>query len=82
MKKLVLRWIGFFVLFFVSICVNAQGDNCSNALVIANPASFCTSTSYSNASATPNSEGLSNSTCWPSGTYQDVWFTFTAVGTA
>ncbi|NDF61261.1 MAG: hypothetical protein EB100_09285, partial [Crocinitomicaceae bacterium] len=87
MKKISLRWIGFFVLLIHSFYVSSQGDNCYDATVISNPSNFCYTQNYSNATSTPmttSSGNMQGASCWstPSTNIYDVWFVFKAVGTS
>jgi len=58
----------------------SQGDNCSTALTLTNVTNFCSSpTGYTNVGSTASS--FSILPCWtPATSTEDVWFSFTAVG--
>ncbi len=78
MKKIIFFWLLFFSL-FSEINYFAQGDNCSNALNLVNVSNYCsTSTFYTNAGSTASSSP--NASCWAGGATEDVWFSFTAIG--
>ena len=64
---------------FVATTLVAQGDNCTNALTIANPADFCSpDEAANNQNATASSQP--KPACFGTSTH-DVWFQFTAVAT-
>lgn len=65
-------WIPFVAL--------GQGDDCAQATPINNVLNYCSGNGFfSNVGATVGSYGLP--TCWPANASQDVWFSFTALGT-
>ncbi len=67
-------------LFSTTNTIFAQGDDCSSALQLTNLVNFCTSTgNYTNASSTAST--LSNASCWSASVTNDVWFSFTSIGT-
>ena len=72
MKRILFLLSFFFV--YSSASVFSQGDECSGAFQITSPASFCTTQEFSNVTSTPT--GLAKSSCWSTGTYNDVWFVF------
>lgn len=59
-----------------------SNDDCSSLITLSNTTNWCSASgAYTNANATD--DGFSAPTCWgTSGTINDVWFTFTATGTA
>lgn len=65
------------LLLFAATTLVAQGDNCTNALTIANPADFCSpDEAANNQNATASSQP--KPACFGTSTH-DVWFQFTAV---
>ena len=57
-----------------------QGDDCSLATQINSVLNYCSGNAFfSNIGSTPGSYGLP--TCWPANATEDVWFSFTALGT-
>ena len=57
-----------------------QGDDCGTATPIANVSNFCSGNGvFTNVGSTPSNLGLP--TCWPANATEDVWFSFTALGT-
>jgi len=57
-----------------------QGDDCPTATQINNVLNYCSGNGvYTNVGATPGTYGLP--TCWPANATEDVWFSFTALGT-
>lgn len=67
------------VLLFVSQSLKAQGDNCDQALNLADVTNFCSSgNQYTNLNSTPSSVSIAN--CWGSSVTYDVWFSFVAIG--
>lgn len=57
-----------------------QGDDCSTATQITNVLNYCSGNGvFTNVGSTPGMYGLP--TCWPVNATEDVWFSFTALGT-
>ena len=57
-----------------------QGDDCGTATSIPNVSNFCSGNGvFTNVGSTPSNLGLP--TCWPANATEDVWFSFTALGT-
>jgi gliding motility-associated-like protein len=80
MKKIIFFCLLFFSL-FSEINYFAQGDNCSNALNLVNVSNYCsTSTFYTNVGATASTSP--NALCWTATATEDVWFSFTAIGSS
>lgn len=61
--------------------VKAQGNDCSTATQLTNVINFCSGAgAYTNVGS--NASGFGNASCvTPAGATEDVWFSFTAVGT-
>ena len=58
----------------------AQGDDCGTATPINNVQNYCSGNGvFTNVGSTPGTYGLP--TCWPVNATEDVWFSFTALGT-
>ncbi len=58
----------------------SQGDDCPTATQINNVLNYCSGNGvFTNAGSTPGTYGLP--TCWPGNATEDVWFSFTALGT-
>jgi gliding motility-associated-like protein len=58
----------------------AQGDDCGTATPINNVQNYCSGNGvFTNVGSTPGTYGLP--TCWPANATEDVWFSFTALGT-
>ena len=58
----------------------SQGDDCPTATQINNVLNYCSGNGvFTNAGSTPGTYGLP--TCWPANATEDVWFSFTALGT-
>lgn len=58
----------------------AQGDDCGTATPINNVQNYCSGNAvFNNVGSTPGTYGLP--TCWPANATEDVWFSFTALGT-
>ena len=58
----------------------AQGDDCGAATPINNVQNYCSGNAvFTNVGSTPGAYGLP--TCWPANATEDVWFSFTALGT-
>ncbi len=69
-----------FILLLNKFKISAQGDDCSNALVLTNFSNFCSA----NAAYTTTGSTTSTTTtpsCWTNSSNNDVWFQFTAIGT-
>jgi hypothetical protein len=63
-----------------NVTLYAQGEDCSNALELLDPTSYCSLPSaYTNAGSLPSTVPVAS--CWGSGAPADVWFKFTALGT-
>ena len=58
----------------------SQGDDCPTATQINNVLNYCSGNGvFTNVGSTPGTYGLP--TCWPVNATEDVWFSFTALGT-
>lgn len=58
----------------------SQGDDCPTATQINNVLNYCSGNGvFTNVGSTPGTYGLP--TCWPANATEDVWFSFTALGT-
>ena len=58
----------------------AQGDDCGTATQITNVLNYCSgNAAFTNVGSTPGMYSLP--TCWPANATEDVWFSFTALGT-
>jgi hypothetical protein len=75
MKYLLSFLFGLFILFANKL--NAQGDDCSNAVQLTNLSNYCSSGgTYSNETSTVGGFGIP--ACWAAGSTVDVWFKFIA----
>lgn len=71
-----------FLLIVKTIHVSAQGDECTGAVELTNINKYCSNPKqYTNATATPASNGLAIASCLATDATADVWFKFTATGT-
>ncbi len=69
----------YFALVFPAIFYS-QGDDCATATPINNVLNYCSGNGfYTNVGSTVGSYGLP--TCWGANATEDVWFSFTALGT-
>ncbi|MNK00347.1 PKD domain protein [compost metagenome] len=77
------RFLPFVLFAWLLVCcfrVNAQGDNCDQALALTNVTSYCSgSNQYTNVGSTPS--GFTPAPCWAATATSDVWFSFVALGT-
>ncbi len=75
-----LQGLLFVSLFFFASKLQAQGDNCDQALALTNVTNYCSSaTQYTSAGSTVSA--FTPATCWTASATSDVWFSFVAVGT-
>lgn len=75
-----LRGLLFVLLLFFASGVQAQGDDCSQALALSNVTNYCSSTTqYTSAGCTAGT--LAAAPCWTASATSDVWFSFVAIGT-
>jgi gliding motility-associated-like protein len=74
--------IKFLVCFLLLIIVNlfSQGADCSSSTQVTSVLNYCSGNAYfTNLGSTPGTYGLP--TCWSANATEDVWFSFTALGT-
>lgn len=65
----------------ISVFSQPAYDNCSNAYIINNLNNWCSgSGQFTNVGATY--DGFPTPVCWGAGTFNDVWFVFTATGSS
>jgi gliding motility-associated-like protein len=77
MKKLVLNFI---LLIITCHFVYSQGDDCLNATQITNVSNYCSGNAfYTNLNSTASA--FAQATCITGAATEDVWFSFTAIGT-
>jgi len=68
------------ILAFVPLGLFSQGDDCATATPIANVLNYCSGNAFfTNAGSTPSAYGIAS--CWAGNATEDVWFSFTALGT-
>ncbi|MFN5736157.1 MAG: hypothetical protein ACK444_08945, partial [Flavobacteriales bacterium] len=67
-------------LLLLSLGLFAQGDDCATATPINNVLNYCSGNAFfTNAGSTPSAYGIAS--CWAGNATEDVWFSFTALGT-
>lgn len=70
----------YFFLFGMPLFYWGQGDDCAAATQINNVLNYCSGNAfYTNTNSTPSAYGIAS--CWAGNATEDVWFSFTALGT-
>ena len=71
------------ILIFIFCCLGVKSqsnDNCENAIFLNDITNYCSGNSFFSNSGS-SASGFTNASCWGATATEDVWFTFTAIGT-
>ena len=74
------KLLRFLLPVIIPICLWGQGDDCTSATQINNVLNYCSGNAFFTNVASTQS-GYGPASCWAANATEDVWFSFTALGT-